>query len=211
MGQIKIAIIDDHDLFREGIRLVIGQIENFEVIFDTSNGNLFLEFLRNSFPDVVLMDISMPIIDGVETTRKAIELHPNLNIIALSMFSDTTNYTKMINAGVKGFVLKKSTKFELQQAISVVFEGGNYFSQEIIKKLAFQSFDGYQSNDHLTNREIDILNLICKGLTTQEIAEKLFISAKTVETHRSNIFFKAKVHNIAGLIIWAIKNNYFSI
>jgi DNA-binding NarL/FixJ family response regulator len=211
MKQIKIAIIDDHDLFREGIRLVIGQIENFEVVFDTSNGNLFLEFLQHSFPDVVLMDISMPLIDGVETTRKAIELRPSLNIIALTMFSDTTNYTKMINAGVKGFVLKKSTKFELQQAISVVFEGGNYFSQEIIKKLAFRSSNGFQGTDHLTNREIDILNLICKGFTSYEIAEKLFISAKTVETHRSNIFLKANVRNIAGLIVWAINNNYFSI
>jgi DNA-binding NarL/FixJ family response regulator len=211
MKQIKIAIIDDHDLFREGIKLVLGQIENFEVVFDTSNGNLFLEFLHNSCPDVVLMDISMPLIDGVETTRKAIELRPSLNIIALTMFSDTTNYTKMINAGVKGFVLKKSTKFELQQAISVVFEGGNYFSQEIIKKLAFRSFNGLQGTDNLTNREIDILNLICKGLTSHEIAEKLFISAKTVETHRSNIFLKANVRNIAGLIVWAINNNYFSI
>jgi DNA-binding NarL/FixJ family response regulator len=131
MGQIKIAIIDDHDLFREGIRLVVGQIENFEVIFDTSNGNIFLEFLKNSLPDVVLMDISMPIIDGVETTQKAVELRPNLNVIALTMFSDMTHYTQMINAGVKGFILKKSNKFELQQAINAVFSGGNYFSQEI--------------------------------------------------------------------------------
>lgn len=211
MKQIKIAIIDDHDLFREGIRLVIGQIENFEVVFDTSNGYLFLEFLQHSFPDVVLMDISMPLIDGVETTRKAIELQSSINIIALTMFSDITNYTKMINAGVKGFVLKKSTKFELQQAISIVFEGGNYFSQEIIKKLAFRSNNGFQGTDHLTNREIDILNLICRGLTTNEIAEKLFISNKTVETHRSNIFLKTNVRNIAGLIVWAVNNNYFSI
>jgi DNA-binding NarL/FixJ family response regulator len=84
MKQIKIAIVDDHDLFREGIRLVLGQIENFEVVFDTSSGILFLEFLQNSFPDVVLMDINMPVIDGVETTRKAIELNPNLNVIALT-------------------------------------------------------------------------------------------------------------------------------
>jgi DNA-binding NarL/FixJ family response regulator len=211
MKQIKIAIVDDHELFREGIRLVIGQIENFEVIFDTSNGNYFLEFLRNSIPDVVLMDISMPVIDGVETTQKAIEFYPDLKVIALTMFSDTTNYTKMINAGVKGFVLKKATKFELQQAITSVFEGSIYFSQEIIKKLAFKSFSHIHGNEYLTNREIDILHLVCKGLTTQEIAEKLFISAKTVETHRSNIFLKANVRNVAGLLVWAVNNNYFSI
>lgn len=211
MEQIKIAIIDDHDLFREGIKLVTGQIENFEVVFDTSNGNLFLEFLQNSIPDVVLMDIGMPIIDGVETTQKAIELCPNLKVIALTMFTDMTHYTQMINAGVKGFILKKANKFELQQAINTVFAGGNYFSQEILQKMAFHSIDYSNGSPQLTHREIDILNLICKGLTSQEIAEKLFISAKTVESHRSNIFLKADVRNIAGLIVWAINNNYFEI
>jgi len=211
MEQIKIAIIDDHDLFREGIKLVVGQIENFEVIFDTSNGNLFLDFLQNSIPDVVLMDISMPIIDGVETTRKAIELRPDLNVIALSMFSDFTHYTQMINAGVKGFILKKSNKFELQQAINAVFMGGNYFGQEILQKMAFQNVHFSAGSNQLTHRELDIINLVCKGLTSQEISDKLFISLKTVEVHRTNIFHKTDVRNIGELIVWAIKNNYFTI
>ena len=211
MEHIKIAIIDDHDLFREGIKLVVGQIENFEVIFDTSNGNLFLEFLKNSMPDVVLMDISMPIIDGVETTQKAVELRPNLNVIALTMFSDMTHYTQMINAGVKGFILKKSNKFELQQAINAVLSGGNYFSQEILQKMAFQSVHFSAGCNQLTHRELDIINLVCKGLTSQEIADKLFISQKTVEVHRTKIFRKTDVRNIGELIVWAIKNNYFTI
>jgi DNA-binding NarL/FixJ family response regulator len=211
MNQIKIAIIDDHDLFREGIKLVIGQIENFEVVFDTSNGNLFLEFLQNSIPDVVLMDISMPVIDGVETTQKAIALCPNLNVIALSMFSDFTHYTQMINAGVKGFILKKSNKFELQQAIHAVFSGGNYFGQEILQKMAFQSVHFSAAGNQLTPRELDIINLVCKGFTSQEISDKLFISLKTVEVHRTNIFRKTEVRNIGELIVWAIKNNYFTI
>lgn len=208
---IKIAIIDDHDLFREGLKLVLKQIEGFEVIYDSSSGILFLEFLQHSLPDVVLMDINMPVIDGIETTQKSLASSPDLKVIALTMFSDSSNYTQMISAGAKGFVLKKATKFELQQAISIVFEGGNYFSQEIIKKLAFHSFRSLQTNDNLTNREMDILQLICKGLTTQEISEKLFISINTVETHRTNIFRKANVKNIAGLIVWAIKNNFFSV
>ena len=211
MKQIKVAIIDDHDLFREGIKLVIEQIENFEVVFDTSNGNLFLEFLQDSFPDVVLMDINMPIIDGVETTRKAIAFNPCLKVIALTMFSDTTHYTQMIDAGIKGFILKKSNKFELQQAINAVYSGGNYFSQEIMQKLAFQSVNFSSGLNQFTPRELDILNLVCKGLTTQEISDNLFISIKTVESHRTNIFRKSEVRNIGELIIWAIKNNYFSI
>jgi len=211
MKKIKIAIIDDHDLFREGIKLVVGQIENFEVIFDTSNGNLFLEFLQNTIPDVVLMDIAMPIIDGVETTRKAVKLCPNLNVIALTMFSDMTHYSQMIDAGVKGFILKKSKKFELQQAINAVFSGGNYFSQEILQKMAFQSVHCSEASDPLTHRELDIINLVCQGLTSQEISDKLFISQKTVEVHRTNIFRKTDVRNIGELIVWAIKNNFFTI
>ena len=211
MKQIKIAIIDDHDLFREGIKLVMGQIENFEVVFDSSSGILFLEFLQNSLPDVVLMDINMPVIDGFDTTKKAIELHPNLNVIALTMFSDATHYTRMINAGVKGFILKKSNKFELEQAVNTVYSGGNYFSQEILQKMAFQSVNFSSVSDKFTSRELEVINLICKGFTSQEISEKLFISIKTVEVHRTNIFRKSEVRNIGELIVWAIKNNYFSI
>jgi DNA-binding NarL/FixJ family response regulator len=211
MKQIKIAIIDDHDLFREGIRLVLGQIESFEVIFDTSSGVLFLEFLQDSCPDVVLMDINMPVMDGVETTRKAIELNPNLNVIALTMFSDTTHYTQMINAGIKGFILKKSNKYELQQAIQTVYSGGNYFSQEILQKMAFRSVNFPSGPGRMTQREMEVLNLVCNGFTSQEISDKLFISIKTVEVHRTNILHKSEVRNIGELILWAIKNNYFSI
>ena len=153
----------------------------------------------------------MPVIDGVETTRKAMELHPNLNIIALTMFSDTTHYTQMINAGIKGFILKKSNKYELQQAINTVYSGGNYFSQEILQKMAFQSVNFSSSPDHLTHRELEVLNLVCKGFTSQEISDKLFISIKTVEVHRTNILHKSDARNIGGLIVWAIKNSYFSI
>ena len=211
MKQIKIAIIDDHDLFREGLKLVIGQVDNYEVVFDTSNGNLFLEFLQKSLPDVVLMDINMPIIDGVETTRKAIKIYPDLKVIALTMFSDTVHYTQMINAGIKGFILKKSNKFELQQAINVVYSGGNYFSQEILQKMAFQSVNFSADPNRLTQREQDILQLVCKGFTSQEISDKFYISIKTVEVHRSNIFQKAEVRNSSELIVWAIKNDYFLI
>jgi DNA-binding NarL/FixJ family response regulator len=211
MQQIKIAIVDDHDLFREGISLVLGQIENFEVVFQTSNGNIFLEFLQNSFPDVVLMDINMPVIDGVATTRKAIELQAGLNVIALTMFSDTIHYTQMIDAGIKGFILKKSNKFELQQAIQTVYSGGSYFSQEILQKMAFRSVNFSSGPDQMTQRELEVLNLVCNGLTSQEISDKLFISIKTVEVHRTNIFQKSEVRNLGELILWAIKNNYFSI
>jgi DNA-binding NarL/FixJ family response regulator len=208
-SKITIALIDDHDLFREGIKLVLNQIDDFEVIYDTSNGNHFIEYLKTTMPDITLMDISMPIIDGVETTKKSLEICSGIKIIALTMFSDTVHCSMMINAGVKGFIQKKATKPELHQAITDVFKGGNYFSQEIIKQLAFKTVK-HQLNEELTTRENYVLNLVCKGHTSQEIAEKLFISIKTVEVHRTNIFRKANTRNIAELIIWAVKNNHFS-
>jgi DNA-binding NarL/FixJ family response regulator len=211
MKQIKIAIVDDHDLFREGLRLVLGQIDDFEVIFDTPNGALFLEYVKNTIPDVVLMDINMPVMDGVEATRKALAVHPALNVIALTMFSDTTHYTQMINAGIKGFILKKSNKYELQQAIHTVFSGGNYFSQEILQKMAFRAVSFSSAPDRMTPRELEVLHLVCKGFTSTEISDKLFISVKTVEVHRASLFHKADVRNVGELIVWAIKNNYFSI
>src|SRR3990172_5644817 len=125
MSSIKIAVVDDHDLFREGLILVINQIEEFEVVYDSSDGNQFVEFVQRSKPDVVLMDISMPLIDGVETTKKALNIIPDLKIIALSMFSDILHYSQMINAGAKGFVQKQASKYELQQAISEIHKGGN--------------------------------------------------------------------------------------
>lgn len=209
MEKITIAIVDDHELFREGIKLVLNQIENFEVIFETPNGQHYLEFLKNNIPDITLMDIEMPVISGIETTKKALIQKKDLKIIALSMFSDLSNYKQMIHAGVKGFLLKKSNKFELQQAIEMVNKGGNFFSQEIIQKLAFYSLN--KNYEVLSARELEILQLVCKGYTSQEIANQLFISLKTVEVHRTNIFNKANVRNAAELIIWAIKNDFFSI
>lgn len=207
---ITIAIIDDHDLFREGIKLVLQQTEGFKVIFDSPDGNQFIEFLQHTVPDIVLMDISMPAISGVDTTRFALILHPELKIIALTMFSDTLHYMQMIEAGVQGFVLKKASKYELREAVTSVYSGGNYFSREIIRKLVVHSIH-LPDPDQLSTRERVILNLVCNGLTSQEISDKLYISVKTVETHRSHIFRKAKVRNASELILWAVKHHIFTI
>jgi len=211
MKNIRIAVVDDHDLFREGLKLVLNQIDGFRVVLDSPDGFQFLQMLESVEPDIVLMDIEMPRINGIETTNQALRAKPDLKIIALTMFSDTGHYSQMITAGVKGFIIKKANKFELEQAIQVVYQGGNYFSQETLQKLAFQYMGKTAGKEDLTSREIEIIVEICNGLTTQEIAEKLHISAKTVESHRSNIFLKAEVKNTAGLIVWAIRNHFFSV
>lgn len=211
MEKIRIAIIDDHDLFREGVILVLNQIDGFEVVYDTSDGNRFVEALEQTAVDVALMDIEMPVISGALATENALKVKPDLRVIALTMFSDTGHYTQMIQAGVKGFILKKVNKFELEQAIRTVYSGGTYFSQEILQKLAFRYKGSAIGMEELTNREMEIMVLICQGFTSQEISERLYISSKTVETHRTNLFLKAEVRNVAGLITWAIRNQFYSI
>ena len=199
MKQIEIAVVDDHDLFREGIMLVLGQIPEFHVMFDASGGESFLEKLGAQCPDIVLMDVNMPRMDGAAATAQALSLHPGLKIIALTMFSDHLHYSQMIRAGVMGFMLKKGNKQELQQAINEVSRGGVYFSPAILQKLALRMF-GKDKELQLTARELDVLGLVCSGLTSHEIADRLFISFKTVEGHRTNIFQKTGVRNTTCLL-----------
>ena len=211
MEEIDIAVVDDHELFREGITLVLRQVRGFKVVCNAASGYDFLKYLQTSKPDVVLMDINMPGMNGVETTIKALQKYPDLNVIALTMLSDTLHSTQMIEAGAKGFMLKKGNKNELRQAVTEVFNGGNYFSQEILQTLACRSLRNPRSNNQFTNRELEVLDLVCKGFTSQEIADKFFISAKTVEGHRTNIFQKANVRNTAALVLWALHNNFLRI
>lgn len=213
MKPIKIAVVDDHHIFREGLRLVLQQINDLEIVYDTHSGKDFLSYIQKHPVDVAIVDILMPEITGIELTQKLIKLKPELKIIALTMFSDLEHYSQMMMAGASGFLVKSASKEELHQAINIVYEGGNYFSQEILKKLATQSVYKQKSiqKSQLTPREKEILKLLCSGKTTSEISEQLFISYKTVETHRTNIFKKAGVHNIAELIIWAIKHHYYSV
>ena len=210
MKRITLAVVDDHDLFREGIVLMLGQIPEYHILFEAFNGEAFLEQLGTHTPDVVLMDVNMPRMDGVEATQRALSMYPYLKIIALTMFSDHVHYSQMIRAGVKGFMLKKGNKHELQQAIAEVSGGGVYFSQEILQKVALRT-DRKDEEQRLTERELGVLALVCTGLTTTEIAEKLFISTKTVEGHRANLFEKTEVRNAAELVIWAIRNGHLTI
>ncbi|MBD3240238.1 MAG: response regulator [Chitinivibrionales bacterium] len=211
MSATRIAIVDDHDLFRDGLRLVLEQVEQFTVILSASSGQRFLQALREiRTPDVVLMDICMPAMDGVETTIEALRLRPSLRIIALTMYSDLLHFNGIVQAGARGFVLKNASKNELRNAILEVCAGREYFSESIAGRLALQS-ERAGAEPLLTRREFEILELICRGWTTQHIADVLSISGKTVEVHRSNIFRKTQVRNVAQLIIWAVRHRLVSV
>jgi DNA-binding NarL/FixJ family response regulator len=207
--KIQVAIIDDHQLFRNGLKFIIENEDDMEVSIEASNGKQFLDYLPNLKPEVALMDINMPEMDGVETSKRALEIYPDLHILVLSMYSDVEYYNTMIDIGVKGFILKDIDNSELTEAIRRVHAGGNYFSQELLLKL-IKNKPGEGAID-LTPREKEVLELICKGYSNLQISEELFISQRTVERHRSSLLFKTESKNSISLVVYAIKNNLVKI
>ncbi|HNZ68510.1 MAG: response regulator transcription factor [Prolixibacteraceae bacterium] len=204
---IRIAVVDDHTLFREGlVSLLTRGSQRFQVIWQASSGVEFLEKLEEDFPEVVLMDISMPVMDGIEATTRAVSLYSGIRIIALSMYGEQEYYLKMIQAGAKGFLRKDSDIEEVAQTILKVSQGENCFSQEMLYSLVTQP--PVIRDEILSEREIQILGLICHGLSAAEIAKQLFLSKRTVEKHRANILDKTRCRNTANLVAWAMKNNY---
>lgn len=210
-AQFKILIVDDHALFRSGLRLLLSSNANYEVIGEASNGIEMLKCLETTLPDVVLLDISMPVMNGIQAATEAFMLFPDLKIITLSMYGEEDYYFKMVNLGVKGFLLKNSDINEVLSALESVLDGGSYFSQELlfnlVSNLRSSNETAAEENEaSLSNRELEILLLISKGMTNNEIAESLYISKRTVDKHRANILEKTQCKNTANLVVYAIKN-----
>ena len=209
MEETSIAVVDDHTLFREGlVSLLTKSSYQFRVIWEASNGAEFLEKMESQIPEVVLMDISMPVMDGVEATSRAIALHPDIRIIALSMYGEQEYYLRMIQAGAKGFLRKDSDIDEVADSICKVKRGENWFSKEMLYSLV--THRPAIRDEILSDREIQIVELICLGFSAGEIAEKLFLSKRTVEKHRANILEKTHCRNTAKLVAWAMKHQYGS-
>ena len=218
MESIKIAIVDDHHLFREGIKHILNNTANYKVVAEYYNGSSFIQALSALTADIIIMDIEMPGMDGLEATHKALLINPQLRILILSSYSEPEYYHSMVEAGVKGFILKNSTSDELLTAISDVINGNTYFSQELLRKIIysynFKNTDKPKtkdSRDELSEREIEVLNHLCQGLTNAEIADKIFISQRTVEGHRASLLKKTNTKNTVQLILFALKNNWVTL
>lgn len=199
-------LVDDHALFRNGLKGLISMREGYEVVAEAGDGGEFLDMLPTLEADVVFMDISMPNVGGEEATRKALSLYPDLKIVTLSMFGEESYYTRMVEAGAKGFLLKDSSIEEVFEAIDTVVAGGDYFSQRLLSSMSNRLRGTELSSGELSSREIEILLAICRGLSNQEIAEELFISKRTVDAHRANILEKTGCKNTASLVVYAIRN-----
>jgi len=213
MKEYRIALVDDHKMFRSGLRFLLNDIPEIKVVGEASNGLEFLDMAVNEIIDIVLMDINMPEMNGLEATSEALKLYPKLKIIALSMHGEEEYYDQMVDAGVKGFLLKNSSVEELNAALQAVINGGTYFSQELLvgilnnkKQKQFQS-----EVVKLTQRELEVLKLICEGFCNTDIAEKLFISHRTVERHRANLLSKTACPNSISLVMYAVKNKIIEV
>lgn len=213
MKKISIYIVDDHSLFREGLKMLLSNLDYIDNIYEAENGQQFIEGLAQNKVDIAMLDIEMPVMNGIQASQKAKEIAPGIKIIALSMYSDENYYLSMIEAGACGFLLKNSNFQEVEKAIIDVYNDKSYISIEILNKILKQPLKTSvnASNDDLTERETEILLFICKGLTNSEIADRLNLSKRTVDKHRENLLLKTQSKNTANLVIYAIKNGYLKI
>lgn len=210
---IRIALADDLPIILEGLKVLINQIDDFSVVAEFKNGKELVDGFVRCNADIILTDIDMPVMNGVEATHALMALHPDTKIIALSMYNDHLYYYNMILAGAKGFVLKQSSVTELEHAIREVYAGGSFFSKELLHGVIItmqnsskKQLGNKTEQTKLNERDLDLLRLLCQGLQNNQIAEKLFVSVKTIESNKAKLMQKTNTQNSAGLIIWAIKN-----
>ncbi|MCH7411034.1 response regulator transcription factor [Belliella sp. DSM 111904] len=204
---IKILISDDHQMFIDGLKSILNFSEEIEVVGQAMSGKEVLSFCERKEVDIVIMDINMPEMDGIETTKKLILSHPKVKILGLSMHNDRSFISDMLKAGAHGYILKNTGAQDLLAAIKSLHQGENYLGDEVKQTLLntfIKNTFKQQVSEKLSEREFEVLESIASGLTTNEIADKLFISKNTVETHRKNLLYKLGAKNTAELI----KNAY---
>ncbi|PTX63693.1 LuxR family two component transcriptional regulator [Kordia periserrulae] len=216
---ITVGIADDHSLFREGIRLIVDDFDNIELTLEAENGQDLLTKLQNNTPDVILLDLEMPKMDGVETLKRLKEdcNYQELKIIILTMHKEERMIAYLMELGANGYLMKDAEPAEFEEAIRTVYEEDHYFNESVshamLKSLKDKSnkTPTLRNNYQLTSREMEVLELIAKGLTTTEIGKKLFLSTRTIEGHRKNLIGKLGARNTATLIIKAVKEGLISL
>lgn len=213
MKKIKLIITDDHQLVINGIKSSLEEYEDIEIIGEALNGRELLNKLKQLQPNVVLIDIDMPIMNGFEATQEIVLHFPKIKVIGLSMFSEKSLINKMLDAGASGYLLKSVGKEELHKAIKQVSGGREYFSNEVVLAMSKPEYAGSTSGhvqqsslSPLSEREVQVLKLIAQGFSNKEIGKEIHLSHKTVDNHRTNIMKKINVHNVAGLIRYALQN-----
>lgn len=213
MEKIRIVLVDDHQMFRDGVKAVLADEKNIEIVGEVGNGFDLYELLKSCSPDLIITDISMPDLSGIEISKHISEHYPHIRILILSMHTNEEFITKALSAGANGYLPKDASMNELLLAINTISEGENYFNKEIsntilqsiINKSKLEKSD--LKSDLLTKREKQIIQLVVDGLSNKEIAEQLFISIRTVDSHKNNIMQKLSLKSSVELVKYAIKHN----
>jgi DNA-binding NarL/FixJ family response regulator len=217
MEKIRLGIADDHKIFRNGLKATLEDNADFDLIVEASNGKQLIAQLATNVPDVILMDIKMPEMDGIQTTAQVKQRYPGVKVLALSMFNEDKYIVDMMKAGASGYLLKNAEPEEIIEAISTVYHKDYYFNEHLsvtlIKQLAGNSQTGNaaMSLADFNEREIEVLRLVCQECSNQEIADKIFLSVRTVEGYRARLFEKTRSKNLVGLVIFAVKTGIISV
>jgi len=216
MEQIRILLSDDHNILRDGMRLLLERQPGFVVVGEASDGRETLDLVQNHQPNVVVMDIAMPNMNGIEATRRIVEKHPDMGVVILSMHYDESYVIRSLKAGARAYLLKDAVKSELIAAIHAVAEGRSFFSPKISRILqedyvqALGRKGADDSYELLTGREREILQLVAEGKTNKEIANALSVSLYTVDTHRTHILQKLNLHSVPEVILYAVRKGIIS-
>lgn len=214
---IRIVLADDHEIFRDGFHVMLKKQNNIKLIGDAANGLELIELTERLLPDVVITDIKMPLMDGIEATRIITEKSPGINIIGLTMFDDDNLIIDMLEAGAKGYLLKSAHKEEIIDAINAVYHNETYYckstSGKLIHMIAQSRFNPYKAFQKpvFNQKEIDVIKMICQEASTREIASRLFLSVRTIEGYKERIQERIKAKNTAGIVIYAIKEGIYKI
>lgn len=211
MAKIKVLIADDHEILRFGISTFLSSAENIEVVGEASSGEECIELFKEKKPDLCVLDISMPGMNGIETTKAIREIDPDVKVLILSMHIDKAILDQVLEAGINGYLLKDTEKTELLHGIESIAKGQQVFSDPIQKLITKSYLNGGRTpHDSITSRELEVLQLIVEGYSSKLIADKLNISPRTVDTHRGNIMQKLNIPNAAGLVRYAMENDLVS-
>lgn len=210
MNKIRVGIVDDHELFRKGVIGILDP-DRFEVTLEAENGKVFVDRLGSVTVDVVLLDLEMPVMDGMEACRQARERFPELKILILTMHRAPHFMIHMMESGANGYLVKESGPDELEEALERVHRTGYFFNDTLSRAMLLKLEGGSRKvpkqafGNELSDRETEVLKLICAELTTPEIAEKLYLSPRTVEGYRKQLLEKTGARNTAGLVLWAVR------
>ncbi len=216
MSSIKILLVDDHYIVRDGIRMLLEDEIGFEIVEEAENGTKAIEACKNKDIDLAIIDINMPEMNGIEATEVIKEEHPDIKVLALTMMDEDEHIRKMIEAGASGYILKSSDREELIEAITTILDGRHYFSDDTTQRVMMDLVQSGKKKeepdpDQITSREREVLELIVKEYTNQQIADELHISVRTVDAHRRNLLQKTDAKNTAGLVTYAIRHNLVEI